>query len=384
VNFVMCMQPGIPFLTLNGRFAVPALAVDLRLQSSRWLEEFEKRGGRLRIEKVDLARLDEIAGEHDLTIVASGKGALSDLFPVDSERSVYTRPQRHLVMVNVTNANDPRDVRSLPARYYELPTAGETIWTPYHHMTIGPSWNLFSEAREGSPLDRFRDAKSGEEVVLRFKQLIQDLYPWDWEWAKDMTLADTNGWLVGEITPAIRKPVGHLPSGRAVTFVGDAGMAFDPIGAQGANNGYKMARHLTQAIVKRGMEPFDAAWIEETFDSFFRDHGEPAYRFTNVLLEGLPAAGQELFAAQYGSDGRVDNQSAQQRIANEFCKSFSDPRYLTDALTDVSKARALIRQQTGRPAASAVIKGRAAIIWNQIRWRAGMRGNFGFEHQVWN
>ena len=237
---------GNPFLVLNGRFAIPALAVDLRLQSSRWLDEFEKRGGRLHIEKIDMARLDEIAGEHDLTIVASGKGALSDLFPVDAERSIYTKPQRHLSMVNVTNANDPRDYSSLPARYYELPTAGETVWTPYYHMTIGPSWNLFSEARYGGPLDRFQGAKSGEEVLGAFKQLIKEVYPWDWEWAKDMTLADPNGWLVGQITPTIRKPVGRLPSGRVVTFVGDAGMAFDPIGAQGANNGNKMARHLTR------------------------------------------------------------------------------------------------------------------------------------------
>ena len=72
-----------------------------------------------------------------------------------------------------------------------------------------------------------------------------------------------------------------------------------------------------------------------------------------------------------------------QKIANEFCANFSDPRYLTDALMDVKKARAVISQQTGRPAASSVMKGRAAIIWNQIRWRMGMRGKFGFQHQSW-
>ena len=96
--------------------------------------------------------LREIAAAHDLTVVASGKGALSDLFPVDVARSVYRTPQRHLAMVNVTGLNDSRDVRHAPARYYELPTAGETVWTPYYHMTLGPSWNLFSEARAGSPV----------------------------------------------------------------------------------------------------------------------------------------------------------------------------------------------------------------------------------------
>jgi hypothetical protein len=384
VNFVLCLQPGTPFLVLNGRFPSTALAVDLRLQSSRWMDEFVKRGGCLYIEKIDITRLDEIAGEHDLTIVAAGKGALSDLFAVDAERSVYTKPQRHLAMINVTNVNDKRDFRNVPARYYELPSAGETVWTPYHHMTIGPSWNLFSEARFGGPLDRFQGAKSGEEVLSIFKQLIKDIYPWDYEWSKDMRLADPNGWLTGQITPTIRKPVGQLPSERVVTFVGDAGMAFDPIGAQGANNGNKMARHLTQAIVKHGNNPFDAAWIEATFDAFYHDEGEPAYRFNNLFLEGLPAGGQEILAAQYGSDGRRDNPDYRQKIANEFCANFSDPRYLTDAFTDVKKAREIISKHSGGSAMRSIIKGRAAIILNQIRWRLSDKQKFGFQYQVWN
>lgn len=199
-----------------------------------------------------------------------------------------------------------------------------------------------------------------------------------------MILADPHGWLVGQITPTIRKSVGHLPSGRVVTFVGNAGMAFDPIGAQGANNGNKMARHLTQAIGNHGMAPFDAAWIEETFEQFYQDHGEPAYRFTNLFLEGLPLAGQELLAAQYGSDGRLTNQNDLQKIADEFCANFSDPRYLTDALMDVEKARAVIKRLTGRSERNLVMKGRATIIWDQIRWWLGLVGKFGFQHQVWS
>src|SRR5262249_16353517 len=147
----------------------------------------------------------------------------------------------------------------------------------------------------------------------------------DWEWAKDMTLADANGWVTGQITPTIRQPVGRLPSGALATFVGDAGMSFDPIGAQGANNGNKMARHLTNAVVERGMEAFDAAWIQRTFEQFYRDHGEPAFRFNNLLLEGLPVGAQDMLAAQYGSDGREANVSAHQTLADAFCANFVDP-----------------------------------------------------------
>jgi hypothetical protein len=383
VNFVLCLQPGTPFLELNGRFKQHCLTVDVRLQSSRWLEEFERRGGSLFIESVDLARLDQIAAEHDLTIVASGKGDLTSLFPVDTQRSVYTKPQRHLSMVLVTNANDTRDLNHAPVRFYEVPSAGETIWVPFYHKTLGQSWILFSEARAGSVLDRFRGVKSGEELLGRYKQMIQDIYPWDWEWAKDMTLSDPNGWLVGEITPTVRKPVGRLPSGRVVTVVGDAAILFDPIGAQGANTGNKMSRHIAQAVAARGDAPFDEAWIEHTFESFYQSEGGPAYDYNNLLLEGIPGAGQELLAAQYGSDGRIENGTAAQKIANAFADGFSDPRGWVVLLTDVKHARALISQHTGGSAMSAVMKGRAAVIWNQVRWRLGARGKFGFQHQVW-
>jgi hypothetical protein len=168
-----------------------------------------------------------------------------------------------------------------------------------------------------------------------------------------------------------------------VTFVGDAGMSFDPIGAQGANNGNKMARHMTQAVSAHGSRPFDEEWIRSTFDTFFHDHGEPAYRFNNLFLDGLPSAGQQLLAAQYGSDGRTSDLNARQKIADEICSNFSDPRYLTDALADVKKAHAVIRRQTGGSATRAVMKGRAAIIMNQIRWRLSDRSKFGYQHQVW-
>jgi hypothetical protein len=52
-------------------------------------------------------------------------------------------------------------------------------------------------------------------------------------------------------------------------------------------------------------------------------------------------------------------------------------------MTDVKRAHDLIRQHTGSPAMLAIMKGRLAIMWNQIRWRLGARGKFGFQDQVW-
>lgn len=382
VNWILCAKPGVPLLVSNAR--VEGIAVDLRLQSKRWMEMFEERGGKLVIEKmIDAKRLEEIASQNDLTILATGKQSFADLFPRDEGRSLYAKPQRHLAMVTTTGANDTRDFRAVPTRYNVVVPDGEAIWTPYYHMTKGPTWNLVFEAKPGGLMDRFENAKSAQEVLDTAKQVIKEVFPWDWDWVKDMQPADPNGWLTGKVNPTIRKPVGHLPSGRVVTFVGDAGMAFDPIAAQGANNGNKMARHLTQAIKDRGTQPFDAAWIESTFEAFYKTHGDPAVKFTSFFLEGLPEGAREMLIAQYGSKGTQDAANSLQRIANEFFSNLSDPRYLTETFADVKKSHAFIEEKTGQSAKWLCLRGRIAIMRDQLAWRLGLRPKFGFQHQLW-
>jgi hypothetical protein len=373
VDLVFCMQPRQPFITLRGRFEKPALAIDLRLQSVRWLEELTRRGGILSFETVDIPRLDAIAAEHDLTIIAAGRGPLADLFPRDDKRSVYDKPQRNLAMVIVKNAsmNFPH-LSYRPVKFNFIGTSGEAFWVPYYHKDLGHTWNLVFEAKPGGANDRFEGVKTGAEAVRVGKELIRDLFPWDWEWAKDMELADENGWLVGKITPTVRRPVGCLPSGRAVTGVGDTLMAFDPISGQGANNGNKMARNLVECITQRGDAPFDAEWMEVTFERFYNDHGVAAYTFNNLLLEPITDAGKELLIAQYGSTGQPGSRNARQAIANAFCENFVDPRSLTDAFLDMDKARRFIASQSGKSWRWSAAGGRFSVIKDQLGQKLGL------------
>src|SRR5688572_5216770 len=76
-HLVYCPKLGNQLATMTGRQPHPALAIDVRLQSHRWMHELEARGGLLVIEPVTVERLDAIAEEHDLTIVAAGKGELA-------------------------------------------------------------------------------------------------------------------------------------------------------------------------------------------------------------------------------------------------------------------------------------------------------------------
>lgn len=359
-------------LTLAGRLEHYFLAIDLRLQSHRWMRDFAAQGGALEIENVTVAKLDEIAAEHDLTIVAAGRAELANLFERDAARSVYDKAQRNLTMIITTGGKLGFDgIPFLPVKFNFFAPFGESFYVPYFHKDHGPCWNMLMEAKPGGPLDKFADCKSGEQAVEIFKGVMKEIIPWDYPWAKDMQLADKNGWLMGRVTPIVRKPVGRLPSGRIVTPLGDTAMSLDPIGGQGANNGNKMARNLVESIVARKEKPFDAAWMTETFERFYARSGGITYTFNNLLLEPITGAGKKLLIAQYGSDGRRRGATGRQRIADAFIDNFDDANGLTPAFIDAKKAHAVISEKTGKPWLAAVAGGALGVAKGQIRQKLG-------------
>lgn len=367
VYLTFCPTLHNQLVRLKGRFAKPFQAVDLRLQCHRWMNDFD---GELVIENVTVSRLDEIAAEHDLAIVAAGRAELSALFPRDDARSTYQAPQRRLAMVITTGGAMGFDgCPFLPVKFELLATDGEAFFVPYWHKDHGPTWNILFEAKPGSRMDRFNNATTGEEVLAIGKEVMAELFPWNSAWMAPMQLADRYGWVLGRVTPIVRRPVGRLPSGRLVTPLGDTAICFDPIAAQGANTAEKYAKHLTDAIVARGDAAFDETWMTETFDRFWDDTGKWADRFSNLLLEPITDPARELLIAQYGSDGQPGNDSPQQRIADAFVANFADPRLLTESFTDMQKARHFICQTTRSPWIVSAARGRAAIAASQLRRR---------------
>src|SRR5438270_581221 len=73
VFLTFCPTLHNPLVRLVGRLRRPFQAIDVRLQSYRWMKELAARGGKVIIEQVDAVRLDQIAAQHDLTIVATGR-----------------------------------------------------------------------------------------------------------------------------------------------------------------------------------------------------------------------------------------------------------------------------------------------------------------------
>jgi hypothetical protein len=346
VHLTFCPERGNRLVTMTSHATTYFQAIDLRLQSHRWMNDLEAAGGRVVVEKVGLERLDEIAAAHDLVLVATGRGPLAELFPRNAERSVYDRPQRKLAMMIVTGAPQAvPGVPFLPVKFNFFGTAGEVFCVPYYHRDHGATWCLVFEARAGGAMDRFDGCQTGEQAVAMAKTVIRELMPWDAAWAEHIELADPDGWLVGAVTPTVREPVGRLASGRVVMPLGDAAISLDPVAGQGANLGNKLARHVVAAVAAAPDARFDASWMTRTFEAFWADHGAATVTFNNVFLEPMTAAGKLLLISQYGSDGVSD--SPKQRIANAVLENFVDPRRITNAFVDKHAARKLVAQLSG-------------------------------------
>jgi 2-polyprenyl-6-methoxyphenol hydroxylase-like FAD-dependent oxidoreductase len=363
LKVTICSGPARPFLDLVGRFAVSPLAIDVRLQSAEWMRELTVRGGVVVLEKVSSARIEEIGAEHDLTIVATGKEG-GALFARDAVRSPSRAPVRHLAMVNCDGAPAHfADVPFAAAKFTVFESLGECYWTPYYHKDGRSVWNLVFEAKPGTAYDRFQHASSGEEVLALAKQVVREMMPWDAGWLERARLADPKSWLVGAITPTVRDPVRARSSARGGPIVplGDAYMTFDPLGAQGANMGNRLAQTLVAAIVARGDAAFDAEWIRNTYDAFYERWGGPAMRWTHLLLEPMGAASRYMLLAQSGADGRSLGCSPKQALADAFVANFDDPIALAETLRDIEKTRRWVAGVLGLGADWHALRGFARV-----------------------
>ena len=294
--------------TIDGDLRIPVIgrfdredggAVDVRLRVHRWMNDLEAVGGRYVVETVTPARLDEIASQSDLTVLAAGKGDVGRLIPRDASLSVYDKPQRYLLMSIVQGVepeawDDERIDFRTPVKFNFYGDTGEYFWVPYTHKTAGKCWCVLFEAKTGGKMDIFRDCQTAEDTIVQTKKFIKEHAPWEWDIVKNMRPIedDPYSWLKGAFPPTVREAYGELPSGNLVMPIGDTAITFDPIGGQGGNCTSRNAKYAADAVIERGDGPFDAAWMQSVKDSFWEFHGRAAYTFNNILLEPLDEAGR--------------------------------------------------------------------------------------------
>lgn len=286
INFVVPAPDGSggKAIDWNGLLDRPAQSVDQRTKIPVWLKEFERRGGSLEIKDAGIADLETYAATSDLTIVAAGKGDIAKMFERDADRSPFDRPQRALALTYV-HGMTPRPDHSA-VNFNLIPGVGEYFVFPAL-TNSGACEIMVLEGIPGGPMDCWKDVASPQEHLARSKEILATFLPWEADRCRNVELTDANGILTGAFPPTVRKPIGRLPSGKAVLGLGDAVCLNDPITGQGSNNASKAARVYMDAIVGHGDRPFDEAFMQATFDKYW-DYAQFVVGWTNAMLQPPP------------------------------------------------------------------------------------------------
>lgn len=296
-------------IQFDGHFeGYAGVAVDTRLKVDERLTTFQERGGRFVVAAVTPETLDAIAADNDLTLVATGRGGLSELFPIDRDRTVYDAPQRSLLTVTVTGLGHDESVfahRSTAGGAHSgfsiLAEQGEGWWGPYLHKDAGPSWAFLGWAKPGSEWEkRFAAADSAESAHRIVRELYRDFIDWDLPEviATEVIAEDPHSWLKGAVRPVVRSGFGHTAGGHPVAALGDTAIAYDPIAGQGAQSGLIQAQRLVAAAAAHD-GAYDGAWLGARYAEFLAARGDAANKVTRLFLGDAELAeiGNQLFAA---------------------------------------------------------------------------------------
>jgi 2-polyprenyl-6-methoxyphenol hydroxylase-like FAD-dependent oxidoreductase len=366
-------EPNIELIAFDGTFeGFTAEGIDTRLKADDRISAFRALGGAFVVQAVDLDGLDEIAGGHDLTLVATGKGGLSSLFPRNEARSVFKAPQRSLLMLTVKGLGFDESVfahRSAEggahAAFSFVGDKGEAWWGPYYHKDAGPSWSFLGWAKSGSEWEkRFSAATSAQTALDIVTDLHRDFLPWDLPEVLQLEVIsqDPHSWLKGAVVPEVREGLGRTKSGGLVASLGDTSIAYDPIAGQGAQSGLiQTAIYVDRIVGHRG--PFDEHWIRASYEAFYRQRGASGELVTRLFLghPDLVDVANTLVSAANGSE----------RFAGQLFGLISTPQPLL-AIHSVDDAKALITQLAGEDAESVLARSAERVEQAQDAHRRGV------------
>jgi hypothetical protein len=331
LGVTVCGPDGEKALSWAYRLDGPGQSVDQRVKFPGWMRHFEEIGGTLVIESADIDDLERYAAASDLVIVAAGKGDITLLFERDADRSQFDKPMRALALTYVTGMT-PYEPFTRVA-FNIAPGVGEYFVFPAL-TTTGPCEIMVFEGVPEGPMDCWGQVRTPAEHLGKSLWILKTFFPWEAERCRDVALTDGNGILAGRFPPTVRKPVGQLPSGAPVLGMADAVVLNDPITGQGSNNAAKCAMVYLERILERAAEPFDAVWMEETFEEYWQ-YAQAVVAWTNALLLPPPEHVQQLLGAAATIEG----------VGKAFANGFDDPRTYSSWFFDPDQAAAFVAAQ---------------------------------------
>lgn len=325
-------ESGKKAFSWSARLERYAQSVDQRVKMPFWMQEFERRGGKMIIQDVGLAELEQLADQYDLVLLAAGKGEVVKQFERDEKRSRFDKPQRALALTYVKNMR-PMSPYSRVA-FNLIPGVGEYFCFPA--LTInGPCEIMVFEGIPEGPMDRWHEAKTPEQHLQMSLDILNTYLPWEAERCKHVELTDDQGYLAGRFAPTVRKPVLTLASGKKIFGMADALVVNDPITGQGSNNAAKCSKIYFDAILANDDKAFDQAWMEATFEKYW-DYAETVVAWTNSLL--APPAPHTI--------DLLSTASHNHNIASVIANNFDDPRHFAPWWFDAEAAQRFIDSKT--------------------------------------
>ena len=276
--FLKSHTQGISDIKWTGCLDKPFQSVDQRLKLFSWIKEYIRIGGRLFIESVNLSDLNTISENNDLTIIASGKGDLRNLFEIDNEKNQFKTPQRNLTLLYVKGMA-PSENQGVKINI--IPGIGEYFTLP------GLSYNgicemMLFEGIPGSDMSELSKIQSEDQILYNAKSILKKYVHQEYDRCTDIYLSDDKAYLSASITPTIRKPISLLSNGKYVLGIGDCIVLNDPISGQGANTAIRCVEVYLNEIINHH-EDFSNSWMQETFDKFWEFAQWPV-TWGNMLL----------------------------------------------------------------------------------------------------
>lgn len=306
---------GNPGVDYRGNFDDASTAVDYRLYLPALERDYIERGGEVVVGRLDVAGVDEVSRQHDLIVVATGRGPLAEMFGRRAELSPHQTPQRLCLAALFDGVARPEaEGVSINASR----GVGELIEFPM--LTAGGRTTaLLFENLPGAELETLATTPYADDPSTYNKMVLRALeqhYPrvFDRVDSERFGVSSELDILQGGVTPVVRNDYVQLPSGTFALAVGDCHTAVDPVMGQGAN-----AASHSAFVVGRGI--IDDLVYDEGF--CLRVAAERAgvvlcaTRVTNLFLE-FP---EHLRALQGASANNQD-------IANAVAEAFAKPDQL--------------------------------------------------------
>ncbi|WP_288414941.1 styrene monooxygenase/indole monooxygenase family protein [uncultured Acinetobacter sp.] len=324
-------ETGDAAFSWSARLERYAQSVDQRVKMPYWIEEFERRGGKLIIQDVGIDELEQLTAEYELVLLAAGKGEVVKQFERDAQRSTFDKPQRALALTYVKGMKPISPYSRVT--FNVIPGVGEYFCFPA--LTVnGPCEIMVFEGIPEGPMDCWQDAKTPEQHLQMSKDILNTYLPWEAERCSGIELTDAGGYLSGRFAPSVRKPILTLPSGRKVFGMADALVVNDPITGQGSNNAAKCSKIYFDAILARDSQEFSSEWMQQTFESYW-NYAETVVAWTNSLLVPPEPQMIDVLAAA----------SQNQAIASTIANNFDDPRQFAPWWFDQSAAQRFIQSK---------------------------------------